>query len=98
MYINNATTSDYAQLVLNIFLAMLFLHQTWANFIQRKISLVSIDRLILILIEIFASPQKKKNVQKTMQSPDRVIYLGVFAFSAFLGALREIYRWILIYN
>lgn len=95
MNTSSITSGDYFQLFLFIFLALTFFHQFWANVIQKRISIFSIDRIIVFLSDIFASHKNKIETRKLSKDPSRLIMQGILALLTFLGFLREIYKWVL---
>jgi hypothetical protein len=75
----------------------MFLHQTWANLIQRKVSNFSLDRLILVLSEKFANPKNRVETRKLSKDPKRLTIFGLFSLLAFLGFVKVIYDLILLF-
>jgi len=91
MYINN---DKWIQLFLFALFALIFLQQSWANLVQRKISMLSIDRLVIFLSENFANHKNKIETRRLSKNPKRLTIQGLIALLAFLGFLRLIFEWI----
>jgi hypothetical protein len=77
-----------------LFLAAMFLYQAWANLVQRKVSNFSIDRLMLVLSEKFASPKNRAETRRLSKDQKRLIIFGLLSLLYFLACVKTIFAWI----
>ena len=90
---NILDNEEWIYLIFIILLSIMFFHQSWANIIQRKISIFSFDRIMLILSDGFANSKNRMETRKLSKDPKRLLISGLIALLAFMGCIREIINW-----
>ncbi len=90
---NILENKEWVYLIFITLLAIMFFHQAWANIIQRKVSIFSFDRIMLILSDRFANSKNRRETRRLSQDPKRLLISGLIALLAFIGFIKEIINW-----
>ncbi len=95
MQSNSIPTEEWGYFFFIFALGIMFLHQAWANLIQQKVSKFSIDRLMILISDSFASPKNRAETRRLSKDPKRLLIFGLFSLLAFLGFVKIVYEWII---
>ncbi len=90
---NILDNKEWVYLIFIVLLSIMFFHQAWANIIQRKVSVFSFDRIMLILSDRFANSKNRMETRRLSNDPKRLLISGVIALLAFMGFIKEIINW-----
>lgn len=91
---NILDSEEWAYFIFITLLSIMFLHQAWENLIRHRVSKFSIDRLLLILSDNFASSKHRMETRKLSTDPKRLLIFGLMALLGFMGFVQEIIKWL----
>ena len=94
MNTNIITSLDWFFLGFFVLLTLIFSYQAWVNLFYGKVSMFSIDAIMVYLFLKFGSEKARKRVKAFTRNTDRILLFGVYSVLSAVGGIYAIFRWV----